>query len=141
MREQERELGPLLFRQEYGCAFVDDAEALFSSELVAAAIDPGCCRCSGWRMRRDAGCTYPRHWTMGVDLGQAHDPTAIAVVETVLTVRWWDDDGELRSGGAGAGGAPGAAPGAAAVAAGVSRCRCAHVRGLLRAPELRGASW
>ena len=28
-------------RQEYGCAFVDDAEALFSSELVAAAIDPG----------------------------------------------------------------------------------------------------
>ena len=41
LREQERELGPLLFRQEYGCAFVDDAEALFSSEMVAAAIDPG----------------------------------------------------------------------------------------------------
>ena len=33
---------------------------------------------------------------MGVDLGQAHDPTAIAAVETVQTVRWWDDDGELR---------------------------------------------
>ena len=41
MREQERELGPLLYRQEYGCEFVDDAEALFSSALVEAAFDPG----------------------------------------------------------------------------------------------------
>jgi Terminase large subunit, T4likevirus-type, N-terminal len=40
LREQERELGPLLYRQEYCCEFVDDAEALFSSELVEAAIDP-----------------------------------------------------------------------------------------------------
>jgi hypothetical protein len=40
LREQERELGPLLFQQEYQCAFVDDAEALFNSELVEAAIDP-----------------------------------------------------------------------------------------------------
>ena len=41
LAEQERELGPLLYRQEYCCEFVDDAEALFSSELVEAAIDPG----------------------------------------------------------------------------------------------------
>jgi Terminase large subunit, T4likevirus-type, N-terminal len=41
LREQERELGPLLYRQEYCCEFVDDAEALFASELVEAAIDPG----------------------------------------------------------------------------------------------------
>jgi hypothetical protein len=37
--EQRRELGPLLFDQEFMCEFVDDAEALFSSELVEAAID------------------------------------------------------------------------------------------------------
>lgn len=37
--EQERELGPLLFRQEYQCQFVDDAETLFSSAIVEAAFD------------------------------------------------------------------------------------------------------
>jgi Terminase large subunit, T4likevirus-type, N-terminal len=41
LREQERELGPLLFRQEYACEFVDDAEALFSTEIVEAAFDAG----------------------------------------------------------------------------------------------------
>jgi Terminase large subunit, T4likevirus-type, N-terminal len=40
LAEQERELGPLLFRQEYRCEFVDSAETLFSSELVEAAFDP-----------------------------------------------------------------------------------------------------
>jgi hypothetical protein len=41
LEEQRRELGPLLFNQEYGCQFVDSAETLFASELVEAAIDPG----------------------------------------------------------------------------------------------------
>jgi hypothetical protein len=40
LTEQERELGPLLYRQEYQCEFVDDAEALFASEMVEAAFDP-----------------------------------------------------------------------------------------------------
>jgi Terminase large subunit, T4likevirus-type, N-terminal len=40
LAEQERELGPLLYRQEYACEFVDDAETLFSSEIVEAAFDP-----------------------------------------------------------------------------------------------------
>jgi Terminase large subunit, T4likevirus-type, N-terminal len=41
LREQERELGPLLYRQEYCCEFVDDAETLFASEIVEAAFDAG----------------------------------------------------------------------------------------------------
>jgi hypothetical protein len=40
LAEQERELGPLLYQQEYQCQFVDSAETLFNSELVEAAIDP-----------------------------------------------------------------------------------------------------
>jgi hypothetical protein len=39
LREQERELGPLLYRQEYCCEFVDSAETLFSSALVERAFD------------------------------------------------------------------------------------------------------
>ena len=41
LSEQERELGPLLYRQEYCCEFVDDAETLFSSEIVEKAFDAG----------------------------------------------------------------------------------------------------
>jgi hypothetical protein len=41
LEEQRRELGPLLFRQEYNCEFVDDAETLFSTEIVEAAFYPG----------------------------------------------------------------------------------------------------
>jgi hypothetical protein len=40
LAEQERELGPLLYRQEFLCEFVDSAETLFSSELVERAFDP-----------------------------------------------------------------------------------------------------
>jgi hypothetical protein len=40
LAEQERELGPLLYRQEYGCEFVDSAETLFATALVERAFDP-----------------------------------------------------------------------------------------------------
>ena len=39
LREQERELGPLLYRQEYLCEFVDNAETLFAAALVERAFD------------------------------------------------------------------------------------------------------
>ena len=39
LEEQQRELGPLLYRQEYACEFVDSAETLFSSALVERAFD------------------------------------------------------------------------------------------------------
>lgn len=39
LAEQERELGPLLYRQEYGCEFVDSAETLFGAALVERAFD------------------------------------------------------------------------------------------------------
>jgi hypothetical protein len=39
LAEQERELGPLLYRQEYLCEFVDSAETLFASALVERAFD------------------------------------------------------------------------------------------------------
>jgi hypothetical protein len=40
LAEQERELGPLLYRQEYLCEFVDAAETLFATALVERAFDP-----------------------------------------------------------------------------------------------------
>jgi hypothetical protein len=39
LAEQERELGPLLFRQEFGCEFADSAETLFATALVERAFD------------------------------------------------------------------------------------------------------
>jgi hypothetical protein len=39
LEEQERELGPLLFRQEYRCEFVDSAETLFATAVVERAFD------------------------------------------------------------------------------------------------------
>jgi hypothetical protein len=41
--------------------------------------------------RRELGFIYPRSYVMGVDLGQSHDPTAIAVVETEQRVRCFYD--------------------------------------------------
>jgi Terminase large subunit, T4likevirus-type, N-terminal len=40
LAEQERELGPLLFRQEYCCEFMDAAETIFATALVERAFDP-----------------------------------------------------------------------------------------------------
>jgi hypothetical protein len=40
LAEQERELGPLLFKQEFGCEFVDSSETLFATALVERAFDP-----------------------------------------------------------------------------------------------------
>jgi Terminase large subunit, T4likevirus-type, N-terminal len=40
LAEQERELGPLLFRQEYQCEFMDAAETIFATALVERAFDP-----------------------------------------------------------------------------------------------------
>jgi hypothetical protein len=38
LAEEERELGPLRYRSEYLCEFVDDSEQLFPSGLIAAAL-------------------------------------------------------------------------------------------------------
>ena len=38
-------------------------------------------------MLRDVGYVYPKHYTVGCDLGQAQDPTALVVVETEVTKR------------------------------------------------------
>jgi hypothetical protein len=48
--------------------------------------------------RREIGHVYPKLWTMGVDLGQAQDPSAVVVVETQLTKLCFYDGytGELR---------------------------------------------
>jgi hypothetical protein len=37
---ERRELGPLLFAQEYGCEFADDQSSAFASAIVDAAFDP-----------------------------------------------------------------------------------------------------
>jgi hypothetical protein len=42
--------------------------------------------------RRDIGHIHPLRHTVGVDLGQSRDPTAIAVVETEKLVRCWRDE-------------------------------------------------
>jgi hypothetical protein len=41
LAEQERELGPLLFKQEYLCEFADSEETLFAAALVERAFDAG----------------------------------------------------------------------------------------------------
>ena len=38
--EEKRELGPLLYRQEYELEFLDDSEALFTLDIVARAFSP-----------------------------------------------------------------------------------------------------
>ncbi len=38
LEEERRELGPLVYSQEYMCEFVDSAEALFPSEIIERAI-------------------------------------------------------------------------------------------------------
>jgi hypothetical protein len=86
--------------------------------------------------RRELGYIYPKSYTIGCDLGQSVDPTAIVVVETVVTKRVWRDGwhAEPRT----------------AVEAVEHRVRhaerlplqmayplqVAHVRGLMMAPEL-----
>jgi hypothetical protein len=45
------------------------------------------------RKRRDLGPIYPRHVTVGVDLGQAADSTALAVLETQKTVQCFRYEG------------------------------------------------
>jgi hypothetical protein len=88
-------------------------------------------------MRRELGYIHPKHYTLGLDLGQAHDPTAIAVVETEVRVRCFYDEHHVEP---------------RQVPEGVEHrvrhlerlplkmaypLQVAHVRGLLRAPELR----
>jgi hypothetical protein len=87
--------------------------------------------------RRELGFIYPRSFVMGVDLGQSHDPTAIAVVETEHRVRCAYDGINLEP--------------RQAIEGTEHRVRhlerlplkmpypqqVAHVSGLLRAPELR----
>jgi hypothetical protein len=86
---------------------------------------------------RELGYIHPRFYTISVDLGQAHDPTAIAVVETEVLTRCFYD---------------GLNPEPRQVPEGVEHrvrhlerlplqmtypLQVAHVRGLLSAPELR----
>lgn len=90
-------------------------------------------------LRREIGFIYPKSYTMGVDLGQAQDPTAILIVETETTVRCFYDgwssepqrkvervEHRVRH--------------AERLPLGMSYPdQVAHVRGLLRAPELPAA--
>jgi len=94
-------------------------------------------RCSeGSVQRRELGYIYPKSYTVGVDLGQAQDPTAVVVVESVVTKRVWQDewDREPRT----------AAESVEHRVRHAERLplqlpypqQVAHVRGLLMAPEL-----
>jgi hypothetical protein len=88
--------------------------------------------------RRELGYIHPRSYVMGIDLGQSHDPTAIAVVEVERRVRCsyggWNYGIQQR------------AEGAEYRVRHLERLplrmaypmQVAHVAGLLRAPELRG---
>jgi hypothetical protein len=42
--------------------------------------------------RRELGYLHPRIYTVGVDLGQASDPSAVVVVETEIETRVWRDE-------------------------------------------------
>lgn len=41
LEEERGQLGPLWFRQEYGCEFVDNGSTVFSREMVENALDTG----------------------------------------------------------------------------------------------------
>jgi hypothetical protein len=49
-------------------------------------------------VQRDVGYVYPKHFTIGLDLGQAQDYTAVVAVETQLTKRCYYEgpSGDLR---------------------------------------------
>jgi hypothetical protein len=55
---------------------------------------PRCGRCSegGLVRRRELGHIFPRIYTVGLDLGQAQDPSAVVIVETEVTTRVWRDE-------------------------------------------------
>jgi hypothetical protein len=40
LAEEKRELGPTMYRQEYELEFLDDSEALFTTEIIARAFSP-----------------------------------------------------------------------------------------------------
>ena len=42
--------------------------------------------------RREVGFIHPKFYTVGVDLGQAQDPTAVVVVESEVKARVWRDE-------------------------------------------------
>jgi hypothetical protein len=43
-------------------------------------------------VQRDVGYIYPKHYTVGVDLGQAQDYTAIVAIETEVATRCYYDE-------------------------------------------------
>jgi hypothetical protein len=81
LEEERRSQGELRFRQEYCCEFVADGRTAFPAPWIETAFAP-------WlrATERRIGAKF----SVCVDLGQMHDPTAIAVLE-----RWTEPTGEL----------------------------------------------
>ena len=104
LAEELRELGPTMFRQEYELEFLSDAEALFNYAIIAAAFTDEVkplwqydvplqdttkretFRHKGKRWERILAEPYQR-FTMGVDLGQSQDYTAISMYSITTSRR------------------------------------------------------
>jgi len=68
-----------LYRQEFGCEFIDEATAFLTYELIGACEDPQLPRAIDWDALEDEGQTPGRGRSVfvGVDLGRKKDLTVI----------------------------------------------------------------
>jgi len=73
-----------VFRQEYGCEFVDPVDTVFRSADIEGALDDTITPLFG-----DDRVSDRREYFVGLDLGQAADYTTLAIVER-SAIRPWD---------------------------------------------------
>src|SRR5262249_1702531 len=81
LAEEREALGPMVFSQEYECQFLDDQTSVFNTELIQAMTSPPSLPSPEKIITAfDRNSQFDERYVVGVDLGQAHDPTAICVV-------------------------------------------------------------
>lgn len=83
LEDERRELGAAWFRQEYLCEFLDNGCGVFERDLIEEAVTEAV-KPFTTEARRAQSFFY-----LGVDLGQDHDPAALAVVEVERATHAW----------------------------------------------------
>ncbi|MBI3684322.1 MAG: hypothetical protein HY235_28445 [Acidobacteria bacterium] len=93
LEEERGAMTARFFRQEYHCEFLDSDDAVFSSHLLHQALapitplfQPGPPALVYLPIRGLPSPPTPPHFFIGLDLGQKHDYTAIAILERAHVV-------------------------------------------------------
>ncbi len=93
LEEQRQSLPEIIFRQEYGCEFLDSSGAYFPEALLERAIDrsldpfyTATSAPTSQTLNSYPRETIARDFYLGLDIGQAQDYTAITVVESLRLV-------------------------------------------------------